>query len=101
MSSTGEPPGPARDSADVWDRLQQLPSMNEDPLVWDHRAGGFVRSSQVAAGNGAPAPRPGAGAPPPAPAPPAAAPAAPPAPPAPAPTAAPAPDPTMVAASPP
>ena len=56
MSANGEPPRPAQDSADVWDRLQQLPSMNEDPLVWDHRAGGFVRirsTTRVSTANGA------------------------------------------------
>lgn len=102
MSADGVPPGPPQDSADVWDRLQQLPSMNEDPLVWDHRAGGFVRSSQVAGGRGAPDPRVAAPADPAPPAASAPAAAAAPAPPPPPTRPAPPPvDPTMVAAGPP
>ena len=56
---------PPRDADEVWDRLQSLPSMNDDPLVWDTRTGGFVQ--------GRPTSRSGArrtGAPPPPPPPP-------------------------------
>jgi LCP family protein required for cell wall assembly len=66
MSGDDQGGGP-KDAAEVWDRLQALPSMKDEPLVWDHRAGGFVRQSQVPADAGS-APRPA----PPVPVPPAA-----------------------------
>lgn len=73
LSSGGvtEDDGKPRSSAEVWDRLQQLPSMKEEPLVWDHRAGGFVPGGAAASPDptvAAPAPPPPAPVPTPPPA---------------------------------
>ncbi len=42
------PPTPPDAAQDRWARLQQLPSQQEAPLHWDHRAGGFVESAPPA-----------------------------------------------------
>jgi LCP family protein required for cell wall assembly len=34
------PPSVAPDG--VWDQLDQLPTIDDDPVIWDHRQGGFV-----------------------------------------------------------